>query len=332
MAGGDDSDRSGQRHRAGDRLPDDRPVVDAAPERSERCIDLDRENVRLVRAPVANSRRDMVLIGSHGRRREFRGRRDGGRGGRFSHAVREQPRRVGRQPAGERPRATVPTLPLRPAGSADEPERPDHDARELPRPVNDVDRSPIRRDGDQQRLELHHFHQPIDQCARFPVVHPISDNDPDRAERRRRRRAANPASDQNFETVLSNATGGFNLLDRVDIFNLLCVPGETSETAISNMQAYCAKKRAMLIVDPPQTATASGLNSSGPAGTNPGAGSRRAERSELRFLFPVGLCARSALGNRPTLFPPCGFVAGIYARDGRRREASGRPRQASTPA
>ena len=124
----------------------------------------------------------------------------------------------------------------------------------------------------------------------------------------------NPASDQNFETVLSNATGGFNLLDRVDIFNLLCVPGETDETAISNMQAFCAKKRAMLIVDPPQTATASGLNSSGPAGTNPGAGlTTLPNAANSAYYFPWVNAPDPALGNRQTLFPPCGFVAGIYA-------------------
>ena len=123
-----------------------------------------------------------------------------------------------------------------------------------------------------------------------------------------------PAGDQNFELALSNAGGGFNLLDRIDIFNLLCVPGETDETAISQMQAYCATKRAMLIVDPPQTATAAGLASSGPVGTNRGAGITTLPNSaNSAYYFPWIYAPDPAVGNKKTLYPPCGFVAGIYA-------------------
>ena len=51
--------------------------------------------------------------------------------------------------------------------------------------------------------------------------------------------------DGNFELALGAdpaATGntfGIHLLDRVDIFNLLCVPGETDAPTIQNLQAYC---------------------------------------------------------------------------------------------
>ncbi len=42
---------------------------------------------------------------------------------------------------------------------------------------------------------------------------------------------------------------GVNLLDRVDLFNLLCVPGETTPAVVSQLQAYCRRHRAMLIAD-----------------------------------------------------------------------------------
>src|SRR5262249_17478743 len=45
-----------------------------------------------------------------------------------------------------------------------------------------------------------------------------------------------------FQTALNadnNSTGGVHLLDEVDIFNLLCVPGDTSAVVIQNLQQYC---------------------------------------------------------------------------------------------
>jgi len=124
-----------------------------------------------------------------------------------------------------------------------------------------------------------------------------------------------PATDQNFELALlsaSNSSAGINLLDRVDIFNLLCVPGETDAPTISTLQAYCAQKRAFFIVDSPQYATISGLIQSGPVGST--SGSITGEyASNSAFYFPWVQAPDPLAGNRPTLFPPCGFVAGIYA-------------------
>lgn len=93
------------------------------------------------------------------------------------------------------------------------------------------------------------------------------------------------------------------------------MPGETDEPTISSLQAYCAGKRAMLIVDPPQTATASGLAGSGPVGTNSGGAgiTQLPNAANSAYYFPWVLAPDPAAGNRPTLFPPCGFVAGIYA-------------------
>lgn len=121
-------------------------------------------------------------------------------------------------------------------------------------------------------------------------------------------------NDGNFELALLSATlnVGINLLDRVDIFNLLCVPGETDPTTVKALQTYCAGKRAFYIVDPPQLSTISGLISSGPAGTA-GVSIIGPDVANAAYYFPWVSAPDPLAGNRPALFPPCGFVAGIYA-------------------
>jgi phage tail sheath protein FI len=110
--------------------------------------------------------------------------------------------------------------------------------------------------------------------------------------------------DTKFEPALIDA---LPLLDRVPIFNLLCVPGETDAATIQQVQQYCHDKRAFYIVDPPQTATITSLTTSGPANLN----GQYAINSAL--YFPWIQAPDPLFGNRPTLFPPCGFIAGIYA-------------------
>jgi hypothetical protein len=127
-------------------------------------------------------------------------------------------------------------------------------------------------------------------------------------------------ADGNFETALgigqgTNATFGVELLDRVDIFNLLCVPGETDVATITALQSYCKQKRAFYIVDCPQNLTISGIMSSGPVGTTQGALASLAggHPDYAAYYFPWVLAPDPLMGNRPTYYPPCGFVAGLYA-------------------
>jgi phage tail sheath protein FI len=126
--------------------------------------------------------------------------------------------------------------------------------------------------------------------------------------------------DGNFEIALGlnpqAADFGIHLLDQVGIFNLLCVPGETDAVTIQNLQAYCNGQRAFCIVDSPQTATLAnfadfagpfGLTSSAPASlTTPYA-------DQAAYYYPWVRAADPLVGNQLRLFPPCGFVAGIYA-------------------
>jgi len=114
----------------------------------------------------------------------------------------------------------------------------------------------------------------------------------------------------NFETALQagGGTGGINLLDRVNLFNLLCVPGETTPAVISQLQAYCRKERAVLIADCKETDTFATLQA-GPDGAITGANAINAA-----FYFPWVSAPDALQENRPRPFPACGFVAGIYAR------------------
>jgi phage tail sheath protein FI len=132
--------------------------------------------------------------------------------------------------------------------------------------------------------------------------------------------------DGNFETAL-NATAalgstppsatstGLILLNRVDIFNLLCIPGETDVATIGTLEQYCFEKRAFYIVDCPQTATTSSLNTNGPQGTTTGTLTPLTGQhpENAAYYYPWVQAPDPLFGNRPTLFPPCGFVAGIYA-------------------
>ena len=108
-----------------------------------------------------------------------------------------------------------------------------------------------------------------------------------------------------FETQVSATEA---ILDQIDLFNLLCVPGEIVTATITDLEQYCEDRRAFLIADSdPGITDISKLT--GP----PGSGKNAA------FYFPWVQAPDALNQNRPSYFPPCGFVAGIYARtDGTR--------------
>ena len=117
-----------------------------------------------------------------------------------------------------------------------------------------------------------------------------------------------------FATGLDSSpagTTGVHLLDTV-FFNLLCVPGESEAVVIGNLQNYCFGQRAFYIVDAPQSAQIANLISSGPAGAD--AGNITGQYSmNSAYYFPWINAPDPLAGNRARLFPPCGFIAGIYA-------------------
>ncbi|MGN2250113.1 phage tail sheath family protein [Frateuria sp. GZRe14] len=112
-----------------------------------------------------------------------------------------------------------------------------------------------------------------------------------------------------FETALLpvSGTGGLYNLDRIDLFNLLCVPGQTNPGTIASLQKFCRDRRAFLIADSAETASLDTLED-GPGDIT------AADAINAAFYFPWVIAADPLQQNRPRAFPPCGFVAGIYAR------------------
>jgi len=113
-----------------------------------------------------------------------------------------------------------------------------------------------------------------------------------------------------FERQLlpASGAGGAYLLDRVNLINLLCVPGETTPAVIAALQAFCLARRIFLIADAPQ----------GELPFTPDAKiTGEAARNSAMYL-PWMLPADSST-SKIHAFPPCGFVAGIYAREDRTR-------------
>jgi uncharacterized protein len=118
---------------------------------------------------------------------------------------------------------------------------------------------------------------------------------------------------------------GLYALDKADLFNLLCIPPDTRDSDIvrevyTEAMAYCAKKRAMLIVDAPrtwgskkETAAADAKNGLDALSLN-GVDSRNAA-----LYFPYVSEADPLREGQSDLFAPCGIVAGLYARTDRER-------------
>jgi hypothetical protein len=106
----------------------------------------------------------------------------------------------------------------------------------------------------------------------------------------------------------ASGAGGAFLLDRASLVNLLCVPGETTPAVIAALQAFAVARRMFLILDAPQ-----GPLPFAPDAKITGEGARNAAMY-LPWLLPADSSTSTIHA-----FPPCGFVAGIYARTDRTR-------------
>jgi uncharacterized protein len=101
---------------------------------------------------------------------------------------------------------------------------------------------------------------------------------------------------------------GMYLLNRVDLFNLLVVPGESTAAMLGKLQAFCKDRRAFHIADSAPGATFDTLQS-GPDGTL-----TTATATNGALYFPYIIAPDPLQENRPRAFPPSGAVAGVYAR------------------
>lgn len=114
-------------------------------------------------------------------------------------------------------------------------------------------------------------------------------------------------ADADFRTKMENAfiTGG--IVDRIDLFNILCVPGLSDATAIQSLQAHCRARRAFMIVDCQENATIASVPTELANLTG-------ANAINSAFYFPWIKAADPLRQGAIRAFPPCGFLAGIYAR------------------
>ncbi len=109
----------------------------------------------------------------------------------------------------------------------------------------------------------------------------------------------------NFETALQagGGTGGVNLLASVDLFNLVCVPGEIHTATLKSLDQFCKDNQAFLIADSDPGITDYTKLSSGPGFVG----------NNSAFYFPWLQAPDPLANNVSRLYPPCGFVAGVYA-------------------
>jgi len=112
-----------------------------------------------------------------------------------------------------------------------------------------------------------------------------------------------------FENLLlpSSGNGGLYMLDQTG-FNLLCVPAETTPPIVARLQEYCRDRGAFLIVDCDETATYESLIH------GPDSSITREDASNSALYFPWIYAPDPICGDLPRALPPCGFVAGLYAR------------------
>lgn len=113
-------------------------------------------------------------------------------------------------------------------------------------------------------------------------------------------------------TGLENAKEGLYTLRKADLFNILCIPpylesGDVDASLIAEAAAYCERRRAMLLVDPPKGWDDKDDAKSGVE--NIGTNSKNAA-----LFFPRLRQPNSLRDNQMEDFAPCGAVAGIFAR------------------
>ena len=109
---------------------------------------------------------------------------------------------------------------------------------------------------------------------------------------------------------------GLYALAQADLFNILCIPpykqGDVDVNLVSAAAAYCEKRRAMLLVDPPSDWTTKDKardEFNDADNDNVGTRSRNAALYFPRLKQPNPLH-----DNQMEIFAPCGAVAGVFAR------------------
>ncbi len=103
-------------------------------------------------------------------------------------------------------------------------------------------------------------------------------------------------------------------LDKVDIFNLLVIPGVADSAIWSAGLHFAADKRAFFIMDPPEDASADGMGTAGLPLIEELVASDVVPKGPNGALYFPYLKSLDPVTGHTIHLPPSGFVAGIYAR------------------
>jgi Bacteriophage tail sheath protein len=122
--------------------------------------------------------------------------------------------------------------------------------------------------------------------------------------------ALQPA-DTAFQTAVEDLFDIGAAADRIDLFNIICVPGLTDTTSalLGTLQRIAKERRAFLLVDSEDGETVDNLNTNGLAAALTGP-----DADHSAFYFPWVMAPDPMKANAITAFPPSGFIAGILAR------------------
>jgi len=111
------------------------------------------------------------------------------------------------------------------------------------------------------------------------------------------------------------AATGYFALSKVDLFNLLNVPGYTVAADLALLEKFCRDRRAILLVDSEKGVEVGAT----PKEDGPPSQITGTDGINAAYYYPWVLAPDPRQENRLRAFPPCGAVAGAYARtDGSR--------------
>ena len=109
------------------------------------------------------------------------------------------------------------------------------------------------------------------------------------------------------------ARTGMYALQEVDLFNILCLPGQSDNTLLAEAMSYCERRRAFLIVDVPKNVDTLVEAQNWISDPNTPTSKNAAA------YFPWVVLPDPLQNYRPQAFAPSGMLAGLYARtDGTR--------------
>ncbi len=126
-----------------------------------------------------------------------------------------------------------------------------------------------------------------------------------------------------FHTALLAQFGVGSVTDRLDLFNIVCVPGETDPPTLATLQGHCKRRHAFLIADSDSNATVTSLNTGFPSALI------TSDSPNAAYFFPCGKGTRPATGKCAGGFSSirlCGRCTRPHRQYARRMEGAGRQR------